>query len=229
MPSFSSSRLRFSGFRSPNTARWISSELKRPARRTTILSPSSSHSRTEPGPMPSFRRTSTGTEICPCEVTLECAIAIPISYQGNGMAGQSLLEAYADAIFLAAVDEFQVFHFLVFHGEEEEAGDRLFDLLFRQHLGVEEFLERALLILLALLRGGFDAGVLGAGAGAASPRPHAPDAPAAAALGALPAGAFVAGKDEPASAGDLVGRHRLCEDAVLIPVHKAEKQPSETQ
>jgi hypothetical protein len=27
--------------------------------------------------MPSFRRTSTGTEICPCAVTFERAIAIP--------------------------------------------------------------------------------------------------------------------------------------------------------
>src|SRR5450759_2750585 len=76
MPSFSSSRLRFSGGHSPNNARWMSSELKRPARRTTILPPSSSHSRMEPGPTPSFRRTSTGTEICPCAVSLECAIAI---------------------------------------------------------------------------------------------------------------------------------------------------------
>src|ERR1035441_9696505 len=77
MPAFNSSRLRFSGGQSPNNARWMSSELKRPARRTTILPPSSSHSRTEPGPTPSFRRTSTGTEICPCAVSLECAIAIP--------------------------------------------------------------------------------------------------------------------------------------------------------
>src|ERR1035437_1326753 len=216
MPSFSSSRLRVSGLRSPNNARWISSELKRPASGTTILSPSSSHSRTEPGPMPSFRRTSTGTEICPYEVTLECAIAIPISYQGIGMAGQSLLEVYADAIFLTAVDEFQVFHFLVFHRKEEEAGDRLFDLLFRQHLGVEEFLERVLRVLLALLRAGFDAGVLGAGAGADSAHCHAADTPAAAALGALTAGAVVAGKDEPATAGHLVGRHRLGAIAILI-------------
>jgi threonine dehydrogenase-like Zn-dependent dehydrogenase len=37
----------------------------RPALRTTTASPSSSHSSTEPGPIPSFRRTSTGTEICP--------------------------------------------------------------------------------------------------------------------------------------------------------------------
>src|ERR1035438_4960373 len=98
------------------------------------------------------------------------------------MAGASvppLLEAYADAIFLTAVDEFQVFHFLVFHGKEEEAGDRLFDLLFRQHLGVEEFLERVLRVLLALLRAGFDAGLSGVAEDAYSacplrfPRKHA--------------------------------------------------------
>src|SRR6202163_1081459 len=65
MPSFNSPKVRFFGVRAPNNARWISSELNRPARRTTILLPSSSHSKTEPGPMPSFRRTSTGTEICP--------------------------------------------------------------------------------------------------------------------------------------------------------------------
>src|ERR1039457_4040432 len=76
MPAFNSLRLRFFGGQSPNNARWMSAELKRPARRTTILPPSSSHSRTEPGPMPSCRRTSTGTEICPCAVSLECAMAI---------------------------------------------------------------------------------------------------------------------------------------------------------
>src|ERR1039457_5391511 len=111
-----------------------------------------------------------------------------------GQRAPGLLESDADAIFLTAVEEFQVFHFLVFHGEEEEAGDRLFDLLFRQHLGIKEFLERALLVLLALLRGGFDAGVLGAGAGADSAHSHAADTPAAAALGALTAGAVVAGE-----------------------------------
>src|ERR1039458_5718946 len=77
MPAFNSLRLRFFGGQSPNNARWMSAELKRPARRTPILPPSSSHSRTEPGPMPSFRRTSTETEICPCAVSLECAIAMP--------------------------------------------------------------------------------------------------------------------------------------------------------
>src|ERR1039457_3792821 len=89
MPPFSSARLRLSGGQSPNNARWMSSELKLPARRTTILPPSSSHSRTEPGPMPSFRRTFAGTEICPCAVTFDCAIGIFLDYQGNRTAGRT--------------------------------------------------------------------------------------------------------------------------------------------
>src|ERR1017187_7732667 len=132
------------------------------------------------------------------------------------MAGQSLLEAYADAIFLTAVDEFQVFHFLVFHGKEEEARDRLFDLLFGQHLGLQEFLERVL--LLALLYAGFDAGVFGTAARAdpSAAHSHASDTPTAAAPGALPAGAVGASEDEPATAGHLAGRHRLGAIAILI-------------
>src|ERR1035437_193775 len=89
MPSFNSLRLRAAGGRSPNNARWISWELKRNARLTTILPPSSSHSRTEPGPMPSFRRTFAGTEICPCAVTFDCAIGIFLYYQGNGTGGKT--------------------------------------------------------------------------------------------------------------------------------------------
>src|ERR1017187_1792458 len=84
MPSLNSLRLRAAGVRVPNTARWISSELKRLARLTIMLLPSSFHSRTEPGPIPSFRRTSAGTEICPCAVTFDCAIGIFLYYQGNG-------------------------------------------------------------------------------------------------------------------------------------------------
>ena len=53
-------RLRF-----PKIARWISSEEKRPALRPTIFSPSFSHRKIVPGPAPSNRRISTGTEICP--------------------------------------------------------------------------------------------------------------------------------------------------------------------
>ena len=63
---------------------WISVDVKRPTRRTTMWSPSSCHSRTDPGPTPSLRRTSAGTEICPCAVTLDCAIAMSLYYQGNG-------------------------------------------------------------------------------------------------------------------------------------------------
>src|ERR1039457_3054960 len=84
MPSLNSLRLRAAGVRVPNTARWISSELKRLARLTIMLLPSSFHSRIEPGPIPSFRRTSAGTEICPCAVTFDCAIGIFLYYQGNG-------------------------------------------------------------------------------------------------------------------------------------------------
>ncbi len=54
----------------------MSSEEKRPRRRTTIASPSTSHSRTEPGTSPSRRRTSAGTEICPCAVSLDWARAM---------------------------------------------------------------------------------------------------------------------------------------------------------
>ena len=59
-----------------NKARWISSELKEPDRLTIIRSPSSSHSKMDPGPIPSFFRTSEGTEICPCAVTFERAVGI---------------------------------------------------------------------------------------------------------------------------------------------------------
>ena len=78
-----SSTLRAVGAFSGNNARCTSSDEYRPARRTTTLSPASSHSRTEPGPTPSIRRTSAGTEICPCAVTFECASAMALSYHGN--------------------------------------------------------------------------------------------------------------------------------------------------
>src|ERR1039458_4858773 len=83
MPCFSSSRLRRFGGRSPNKARWISSKLYCPVRRTTILSPSCSHSKIEPGCIPSFRPTSTGTEICPCDVPLDRAIVMLQYSHGN--------------------------------------------------------------------------------------------------------------------------------------------------
>lgn len=84
IPSFTSagpSRTTF--WLSGNNARCISCDEYRPARRMTIRSPSSSHCRTEPGPIPSFLRTWAGTEICPCAVTLECASAMQTHYHGN--------------------------------------------------------------------------------------------------------------------------------------------------
>ena len=62
----------------------MSSDVYRPARRTKILSPSASHSNTEPGPTPRTRRTLAGTEICPCEVSLDCAMAMAEHYRSNG-------------------------------------------------------------------------------------------------------------------------------------------------
>src|ERR1022692_4579994 len=59
--------------------------------------------------------------------------------RADGGVRPTSLEPYADAIFLAAVDEFQVLHFLVLHGEEKESGGGLFDFLFGEHLGVEEY------------------------------------------------------------------------------------------
>src|SRR5688572_22515338 len=49
MPSFSSRKERRRGGRAKSTA-WISSDVWRPALRTTTFSPSESHSRTDPGP-----------------------------------------------------------------------------------------------------------------------------------------------------------------------------------
>ena len=67
------------GFGGPsgNSARRISSDVYFPLRRTTILPSSSSHSITDPGPIPSLLRTSAGTEICPCAVIFDRAIAMP--------------------------------------------------------------------------------------------------------------------------------------------------------
>lgn len=65
----------------------MSVDVCRPARRTTIRSPSAFHSSTEPGPTPSRRRTSAGTEICPWAVTFECARAMSKYYHGNEPSG----------------------------------------------------------------------------------------------------------------------------------------------
>jgi hypothetical protein len=56
-----------------------------PARRTTTRSPSSSHSKTEPGARPSLRRTAAGTEICPWAVSLDDANDMRTHYHGNGL------------------------------------------------------------------------------------------------------------------------------------------------
>lgn len=55
--------------------------------------------------MPSLRRTSAGTEICPCEVTLEFAIAMTnITTVMNGIAGCRTFAAIA----VDAPDQFRV-------------------------------------------------------------------------------------------------------------------------
>ena len=46
-----------------NSASQMSSEVNRPDRRMTMLSSSSSHSRINPGPTPSFRRMLAGTDL----------------------------------------------------------------------------------------------------------------------------------------------------------------------
>ena len=63
---------------------------------------------------------------------------VPRVIQTAGSQKTTLLKSHADAIFLAAVEHFQIFDLLVFHREEKETGHRLFDLLFRQHLGIEQ-------------------------------------------------------------------------------------------
>jgi hypothetical protein len=54
-----------------NSAECVSCTAYLFARRTTTFSPSSSHSITEPGRIPSRLRTSAGTEICPCAESLD--------------------------------------------------------------------------------------------------------------------------------------------------------------
>src|ERR1039457_5142704 len=106
IPSLSSANVRRLGGPSGNKALRMSSNVDCPTRRTTILSPSSSHSRVDPGPIPSLRRTSRGTEICPCAVTFECASAIRLHYHGNGSPRQSERQhrlAGRDGDVLAAV------------------------------------------------------------------------------------------------------------------------------
>ncbi len=96
MPSFNSSSVLFLGTLPPKTFWWISSEVKRPARFKSTPSPARSHSRIDPGPMPKSFRTSAGTEICPCTVTLDLAIAISSHYHGNAIRNWLLLVSLID-------------------------------------------------------------------------------------------------------------------------------------
>lgn len=89
------------------SARWTSCELKVPARRTVIRSPTCSHSSTEPGPIPSLRRTSAGTEICPCAVSRDLASGTPFNYHGNacrapGLRAEAKLSATTSPCFANA-------------------------------------------------------------------------------------------------------------------------------
>src|SRR5690348_2707407 len=52
------------------------------------------------------------------------------------------LESQGNSILLAAEAKFQVLHLLLFHGEEEQAPDRLVGLFLRQNLGVEHLFQR---------------------------------------------------------------------------------------
>ena len=73
---------------SPNTARWMSMELYFPSLRTTISSPTISHSITAPGTSPSLRRNSAGTEVWPCWVMRDVASFMPSSNQAMIEPGQ---------------------------------------------------------------------------------------------------------------------------------------------
>lgn len=83
MPSSISWRLRVWGVPSGKSVECRSAVECRCPRRTTTRSPSASHSRIEPGARPSLRRTSAGTETCPCEVNLDCASFMPSHYHGK--------------------------------------------------------------------------------------------------------------------------------------------------
>src|ERR1039457_7099016 len=85
IPAFISSIVRGSGGPFGNNFRWISSDENWPARRTTMFPPASSHSRIDPGAMPSLLRMLAGTETCPCAVTLERASAMALYYHGNAI------------------------------------------------------------------------------------------------------------------------------------------------
>ena len=59
-------------------------------------------------------------------------------------------EAQADAILLAAVDDLEVLHLLLLHGEVEEALDGFFRFALGEDLGLQQLLERVLFLVLVL-------------------------------------------------------------------------------
>jgi len=61
----------------------MSADVHFPSRRTMKAPSRHSQTSTEPGPTPSCRRTSAGTEICPCAVTLDWMLLIKVHYPGN--------------------------------------------------------------------------------------------------------------------------------------------------
>src|SRR5262245_54883358 len=75
-----------------------------------MRSPSSSHSMTDPGPTPSLRRTSAGTEICPCAVSFDCAMIMFINYLGNVCGSRTLseLQRLGDVVFADRVGGVEV-------------------------------------------------------------------------------------------------------------------------
>ena len=90
MPSFISWRFRVSGVPSGKRVEWRSAEEYRWPLRTTTRSPSASHSRIDPVARPSRRRTSAGTETCPCEVNRDCASFMGSHYHGKDRGASSV-------------------------------------------------------------------------------------------------------------------------------------------
>src|SRR5262249_43467981 len=128
-----------------------------------------------------------------------------------------LLEPQADAVLSRAVVELQILEPLLLHREVEQARDRLVRLFLRQHLAIENALERRILAA-RLPDAAFHAARIHAAA-ADSRAAHAnrsAHAPAARRLRALAARTLRPGDGQPAPARDLAGRHRLGAVAVFI-------------
>src|SRR5205823_11845783 len=62
----------------------------------------------------------------------------------GGISG--LLEAQADAVLFPAVNQLQVLQLLLLQRKVQQSGHRLRRLLLRQHLAVENLLQRAVLV-----------------------------------------------------------------------------------